>query len=75
MFVSCQYDVTAVELRQEYAETRKRYKKLIKSSGIFETDCPLVRDREENDQDNRLKFKTSTFTIYKYKHHASIVSL
>lgn len=31
-------------------------KKLIKSSGIFETDCPLVRDREENDQDNRLKF-------------------
>lgn len=43
-------------LRQEYAETRKRYKKLIKSSGIFETDCPLVRDREKNDQDNRLKF-------------------
>lgn len=42
MFVSCQYDVTAVELRQEYAETRKRYKKLIKS--------------EKNDQDNRLKF-------------------
>lgn len=47
MFVSCQYDVTAVELRQEYAETRKRYKKLIKSSRIFETDCPLVRDREK----------------------------
>lgn len=47
MFVSCQYDVTVVELRQEYAETRKRYKKLIKSSGIFETDCPLVRDREK----------------------------
>lgn len=47
MFVLCQYDVIVVELRQEYVEIRKWYKKLIKSFGIFEIDCLLVRDRDK----------------------------